>query len=130
MSRLKRRWRTTFAIQQRARELRRQMTPAERLLWRHLCRKQLGGLRFRRQHPTDRFIVDFYCAEHRLVVEIDGDVHAAQTEYDEARTEWLEARGYRVIRFTNQEVRHQLPAVLEAIYTACSGPIPDEEQPD
>jgi very-short-patch-repair endonuclease len=130
MSRLKRRWRTTFAIQQRARELRRQMTPAERLLWRHLCRKQLGGLRFRRQHPIDRFIVDFYCAEHRLAVEIDGDVHAAQTEYDKARTEWLEARGCRVIRFTNQEVRQQLPAVLEAIYTACSGPIPDEEQAD
>lgn len=126
MSRRKRRWRTSAAIQQRARELRKNMTPAERLLWRHLRRKQLGGLRFRRQHPIDRVITDFYCAEHRLVVEIDGDVHAAQTEYDEARTEWLEERGYRVLRFTNREVQRQLANVLEAIYKASGSPAPDE----
>jgi len=84
-------------------------------------------LRFRRQHPIGRFIADFYCPEHRLIIEVDGGVHIAQRERDEARTEWLEARGYRVMRFTNQEVYHQLPAVLKAIYEACSSPGPEEE---
>ena len=93
-------------------------------------RKKLDGLRFRHQHPIDRFIVDFYCAEQRLVIEIDGGVHAAQTDYDEVRSEWLEARGYRVLRFTNQQVFGQLPALLEAICRACSLPAPDDAQPD
>lgn len=119
MNEPKRRWRTTAAMQERARQLRRRMTGLERKLWQRLRRKQLDGLRFRRQHPIDRFIVDFYCPEYRLVIEIDGAVHTTQAEYDEVRTEWLEARGYRVLRFTNQEVRHRLDNVLEAIRVAC-----------
>jgi len=115
----KRRWRTTAAVQERARQLRCQMTEAERRLWRHLRRKKLDGLRFRRQHPLDRFIVDFYCVEHRLVIEVDGAIHTAQAEYDKARAEWLEARGYRILRFTDQEVHCQLHNVLEAIRVAC-----------
>jgi very-short-patch-repair endonuclease len=73
----------------RAREMRHPQTPAESRLWSRLRNAQLGGFKFRRQHPIDRFIADFYCAACRLVIEIDGDSHAAQAEYDVARTAWL-----------------------------------------
>jgi very-short-patch-repair endonuclease len=106
-------------VRQRARELRQPQTQAEAILWRQLRDRRLKGLKFRRQHPIGRFIVDFCYPKHKLVVEIDGDTHATQTEYDAARAEWLEMQGYRVIRFTNQEVYRQLPAVLEAILAAC-----------
>jgi len=111
----RRRWRTTEAIQQRARELRRAQTPAEQKLWARLRREQLYGLRFRRQHPIGRFIVDFCCVACKLVVEIDGHSHASQVEYDEERTAWLERRGYKVTRFTNEQVNRQLDAVLAEI---------------
>ena len=91
------------------------MTPAETRLWKHLRRKQLAGLRFRRQHPIDRFILDFYCPQHKLAVEVDGGIHASRVERDEVRTEWLEARGYRVVRFTNRQIEKELPEVLEEI---------------
>jgi len=107
------------AIRQRARKLRQPQTPAESRLWQRLRRRQLSGLYFRRQHPIGNFIVDFYCARSRLVVEVDGDVHSMQEEYDAARTEWLEEHGYRVIRFTNAEVLRQLDAVLESILAVC-----------
>jgi very-short-patch-repair endonuclease len=106
-------------IRQRARELRQPQTPAEAKLWQHLRRRQLKGFYFRRQHPIDHFIVDFYCARARLVVEVDGDVHAMQEEYDAARTAWLETQGYRVIRFTNSEVFGELDAVLERVLMVC-----------
>jgi very-short-patch-repair endonuclease len=107
------------AIRQRARELRRPQTPAEARLWQRLRRKQLNGYYFRRQHPIGRFVVDFYCAQAHLVVEIDGDVHAIQEEYDANRTEWLEEQGYRVTRFTNDQIFHELDAVLEHILRTC-----------
>jgi very-short-patch-repair endonuclease len=97
------------------------MTPAERLLWRHVRNRRLGGPKFRRQHPLGRFIADFYCAAQRLVVEIDGDALAGQTEYDAVRTEVLEERGYRVIRFRNEEVLRDVAGVLSAIQDACMG---------
>ena len=106
-------------IRERARELRRAMTPAEARLWQRLRHRQLAGYYFRRQHPIGRCITDFCCTRARLVVEVDGDVHAGQEEYDAARTEWLEGQGYRVIRFTNSEVSRQLEAVLERILVAC-----------
>ncbi|MFQ6015763.1 MAG: endonuclease domain-containing protein [Anaerolineae bacterium] len=109
------------AIRQRARELRRPQTPAEARLWQRLRRRQLNGHYFRRQHPIGNLIVDFYCAKARLVVEVDGDVHAMQEEHDAARTEWLEERGYRVIRFSNKQVFGKLNAVLESILAACEG---------
>ncbi len=102
-----------------ARELRQPQTPAEIKLWARLRDRQLAGYKFRRQHPIGRFIVDFYCAEHQLVIEIDGDSHAEQVEYDQARTQWLNEEGYRVIRFSNREVFNQLEAVLEAILDEC-----------
>jgi len=105
----------------RARQLRRPQTPAESVLWARLRERQLGGFKFRRQHPVGRVIVDFYCNACRLAVEVDGDSHAEQAEYDEARTEWLREQGIRVIRFTNRDVLHHLDAVLEKILAECQG---------
>ncbi len=105
----------------RARELRRASTPAERKLWSALRSKQLCGLKFRRQHPLPPYIVDFYCHEKRLVVELDGGHHneVARTAYDLERTAWLQAQGLRVIRFWNHEVEINLVGVLEAIARVC-----------
>jgi len=113
------RWRTTRAIQHRARELRRNQTSAEQKLWAKLRYKQACGYRFRRQHPIGRCIVDFYCAALKLVIEVDGDSHASQVEYDAARTAYLEERGCTVIRFANEQVHRQLDAVLDEIVRRC-----------
>ena len=113
------RWRTTAAIQNRAKELRREQTPAEQRLWARLRHKQLHGLKFRRQHPIGRFITDFCCLSERLVVELDGDSHSQQEGYDQERTAWLESRGYRVVRFANRQVERQLDAVLAEIARWC-----------
>ena len=112
---------TDAKILERARELRREMTPQERRLWRRLRGKQLYGLRFRRQHPIAPFIVDFYCHEHKLVVEIDGHTHyqPKQQGYDRARTERLTQRGFRVVRFTNRDVDRSIDGVLEEIVRRC-----------
>jgi very-short-patch-repair endonuclease len=108
-------------ILQRARDMRHPLTRAEATVWARVRNRQLG-FKIRRQHPIDRFIADFYCAEAKLLIEIDGDSHTApdQAEYDAARTEWLEARGYRVVRFENADVHHDLEAVLAAIQASCS----------
>ena len=116
----KKRIRTPAQIQQRARELRKEMTLAEKLLWSRLRNKQLKGLKFRRQHPLGPFIADFYCAARRLVVEIDGDIHDLQPERDAARTEQFEQYGYRVIRFRNKQVLNEIEDVLAAIEAACT----------
>ena len=102
-----------------ARELRKPQTPAEQKVWALIRDRQLGGLKFRRQQPLGRFIADFYCASCHLVVELDGDSHAEQAEYDATRTEWLQQQGYRVVRFTNREVENELAAVLQAILREC-----------
>jgi very-short-patch-repair endonuclease len=114
-----RRIRTSAAVQDAAKDLRKDMTPAEKLLWEHLFNRQLGGFKFRRQHPLGRFIADFYCAEARLVVEIDGGIHKVQSEQDEQRTQLLKDEGYRVIRFSNSDVENNLSEVLGAIQNAC-----------
>ena len=103
-------------ILQRARELRHPQTAAEATLWRALRSRNLG-YKFRRQHPIDRFIIDFYCAQAKLCIEVDGDSHAeaSQKEYDAARTPYLKELGYKVIRFTNNDVRYNLNAVIEEI---------------
>ena len=104
-------------IIRRASELRKNMTEAERILWSALRRKQLNGRRFRRQHPIDRFIADFYCHEARLVVEVDGGIHQLrdQREYDIGRSDELDSLGLRVIRFTNEQVKNKLQEVLSEI---------------
>jgi len=94
------------------------MTPAEQVLWEALRGKKLDGLRFRVQHPVGPFILDFWCPARKLVVELDGDIHQDQEEYDEARTKQLESYGYHVIRFHNKEVLTGLPSVLEKIREA------------
>ena len=88
----------------RARELRRDQTDVERRLWGMLCNRQLGGYKFRRQVPIDRFFADFACVEAKLIVELDGGQHGERQDYDAQRTEVLEARGWRVIRFWNHQL--------------------------
>lgn len=104
------------AIREFARELRQPQTPTEATLWRHLRNRNLK-YKFRRQHPIDFFIIDFYCADAKLLIEIDGDSHSTkeQQEYDNARTEYLEALGYKVIRFTNNDVRYNINSVVTVI---------------
>ena len=107
---------TTPEIERAARDLRHRLTRAEALLWKALRNRQLGGLRWRSQHPIGRFIVDFYCPSCKLVIEVDGQLHEYQHEYDSARTEHLEQYGYTVIRFSNEEIATNLKEVLATIY--------------
>ncbi|HSD84765.1 MAG TPA: endonuclease domain-containing protein [Anaerolineae bacterium] len=116
-------------ILQAARELRRPQTPAEQKLWSHLRDRQLDGLKIRRQHPIDKFIIDFYCADAKLCIELDGDSHAEQIEYDQVRTACLNELGYTIIRFTNREVFGQLEAVLQTIADECRTLIGNENPP-
>jgi very-short-patch-repair endonuclease len=103
----------------RAKELRKTPTPAEQTLWVKLRNRGFKGLKFRRQHPIGPFIADFYCAHHRLVIEVDGAVHSGQQEQDTSRTAQLEALGYRVLRVWNEEVESNLDGVLQKIAAAC-----------
>ncbi len=100
-----------------ARDLRRNATNAERRLWRGLRQKEVGGFRFRRQAPLDGFIVDFVAFDAKLVVEVDGATHSTEEERarDAARSATLEAMGFAVLRFPNDEVFHNLEGVLEMI---------------
>jgi very-short-patch-repair endonuclease len=117
---------TTPEIEQAARRLRQEPTRTEAHLWRALRRRQLAGLKFRFQHPVGRFIADFYCPSAQLILEIDGDVHNQQQQYDEARTEQLQAFGYRVLRFSNEEVLTDLPHVLARIEHQVKADFPPE----
>jgi very-short-patch-repair endonuclease len=95
-----------------ARQLRSAPTDAEIRLWSRLRRKQLDGFRFRRQQRIGPYIVDFFCPDAKLIVEVDGGQHNADEEKDEKRTRWLEARGYRVIRFWNNDVLSNTDGVV------------------
>jgi very-short-patch-repair endonuclease len=88
----------------RARDLRHRSTDAERKLWRLLRNRQIDGVKFRRQHKMGRYIVDFISFEARLILEVDGGQHAPSSATDKARSDWLETKGYRVIRFWNNDV--------------------------
>ena len=101
-----------------ARELRSKATAAEIRLWSRLRRKQLHGFRFRRQQPIGPFIVDFFCPEAKLVVEVDGGQHNVEEEKDAKRTRWLEERGYRVVRFWNNDVLSNTDGVVLAVLEA------------
>lgn len=103
-----------------ARNLRTTMTEAERLLWARLRRKQLAGLRFRRQHPIGRYIADFYCHEKKMVIELDGVVHENTIEYDYLREKFIKAGGYTVLRFTNDEIEHSIEMVLQRIISCAA----------
>ena len=98
-------------------ELRNRLTPAEAFLWNYLQRKKLEGRKFRRQHSTENYIVDFYCLEEKLIVELDGEVHntANQMEYDKEREQVLVDLGNKVLRFENKMVFENLESVLQEI---------------
>ncbi|MBE9047262.1 endonuclease domain-containing protein [Pleurocapsales cyanobacterium LEGE 10410] len=114
---------TTPKIEQAAKRLRKNLTPAEAILWTALRNKQLEGLRFRRQHPVGNFILDFYCPSRKLVVEVDGEIHKDRINYDRARSSKLAEYGYTVLRFSNERVMNDLSGVLAEIKrVACFSP--------
>ncbi|MTK53448.1 DUF559 domain-containing protein [Paludibacter sp.] len=98
----------------KAKELRENMTQAEKMLWEKLRRNQLG-VRFKPQHPIDIFIADFYCHFAKLVIEVDGEIHTSQQDYDDGRTAELERLGITVIRFRNEEVFDDIDKVIREI---------------
>lgn len=102
-----------------ARSMRSNPTKAEAHLWKFLRKKQLGGYRFRRQHVIDAFIVDFYCPQARLAIEVDGPIHLSDQDFDEAREDYLVELGYRVLRFENEDVLLNTTMVLERILQRC-----------
>ena len=106
-----------------ARTMRQVPTPAERRLWRALRNRQLHGLRFRRQAPIGPFIVDFFCPECCLIVEVDGATHADPAA-DASRDAWLRSRGLRLVRFWNNDVMGNMEGVLHRIAEACSASAP------
>jgi very-short-patch-repair endonuclease len=108
----------------RARRLRREDTVAEARLWNSLRHRRLGGWRWKRQVPCGPYIVDFYCAEAALIVEVDGGQHADQAAYDERRTAYLERQGLRVLRFWNSSVLTNSDGVCLMILEACGGDHP------
>ncbi len=107
-------------IKQFARELRQRQTDAEQLLWSLLRGRRLGGFKFRRQHPFRGYILDFYCEEIRLVVELDGGQHNTEQgkSYDSRRSDLLRQEGIRVLRFWNHEVLTETESILEVIWAA------------
>jgi adenine-specific DNA methylase len=112
-----------------ARSLRQQQTDAETKMWYLLRDRRLAGKKFRRQHPIPPYVVDFYCHEASLVIEIDGGQHAEQRRYDEARTRHFQERGLKVLRFWNHEVLKETEAVLHAIWVALHEPSPPTPLP-
>ncbi|MFC1484113.1 endonuclease domain-containing protein [Candidatus Neomarinimicrobiota bacterium] len=107
-----------------AREKRHAPTPAEDRLWQRLRRRQLLGVKFRRQHTVDRFIVDFYCSTTGLVIEVDGPIHRYTAEEDAIRQAFLEYAGLRVLRFTNNRIEDNMEDVLREIESALQ---PDQQ---
>ena len=104
-------------ILEKAKALRKNMTEAENILWEKLKNKQVLNLRFRRQHPIDIFIADFYCHSARLVIELDGEIHYKQKEYDKGRTAEMERFDIKVIRFKNSEIENNIDHVIKSIET-------------
>ena len=98
-------------------QMRREMTPAEKLLWERPRGNRLGGLKFRRQQIIEGFVVDFYCHVARLAVEADGDVHGTQVEYDQERDEIIATHELCILRFSNQQILNDTEAVLMRIVT-------------
>lgn len=103
-----------------ARSLRKRMTKAETILWSVLRGRRFDGYKFRRQVPIDWFIVDFLCSQQQLIIEIDGSIHDMQKGYDNDREQEIRKRGYRILRFTNDDIQDRLPVVLRTIHQALS----------
>lgn len=103
---------------ERARELRKKQTPAEQILWECLRNRRLLNTKFRRQHNIGRYIVDFYCHEKLLIIELDGSIHATQQAEDSIRENWLRSNNFTVIRFNNEQIFNNIEFVLDAIVQA------------
>ena len=112
-------------LKTRRRELRNAPTPAEVVLWKHLQRRQLLGKKFRRQHSIGRYVVDFFCPECNLAIELDGMPHyqILREEYEAERTGFLEGLGVHLVRFDNRLVFENLEAVLKEIREAIRNPV-------
>lgn len=108
----------------RARQLRKQATPAEKILWEQLRNRRLIGIKFRRQHVLGRYIVDFFCPAKHIAIKLDGEIHRYQEEDDLNRTINLEEMGVKVIRFRNKDVEQDLDTVLVKIAESCTLPYP------
>ena len=110
-----------------AKQMRKNSTKAEEILWQRLKNKQLEGLKFRRQHPIDKFVADFYCHEKKLMIEIDGNIHNLneQKDLDKGRTETLNEFGIRVLRFKNEEILTNIEDVMIKI----AGGLIDDKKP-
>ena len=109
----------SFEMLERAKKLRREMTPGEKILWKELRTNKLKGLHFRRQQIVHGYFADFYCHQHELIVELDGGIHELQKEYDAEREDYLIAIGFRIIRFTNEDITGNLKGVLQKIVDVC-----------
>ena len=106
-------------VKLRAKEHRKTPTPAEQIMWAHLRSRKLCGLKFRSHRPIGPYIADFYGAQHKLVVELDGGVHLNQAAYDLDRTAYLAGRGIQVLRVRNEMVENDMEKVMERIASAC-----------
>ena len=104
-------------MKSRARSLRRNSTDAEIILWQHLRGRRLLGYKFRRQVPVGKYIVDFLCEDQAIVIELDGGQHMEQERYDQTRTNWLQANGFLVLRFWNNDIAENLEGVLESLFS-------------
>ena len=113
--------RTTPKGYKHARELRKVPTLAEIKLWAHLRGGRLNGVKFRRQHAIGQYIPDFCSIKHRLIIELDGSQHIEQEEYDNERTAFFTSKGYRVLRFWNNDVLNDLDSVLKVILWTLNG---------
>jgi very-short-patch-repair endonuclease len=109
----------SYEMRERAKKLRREMTPAEKILWKEIRANRLIGLHFRRQQIIHGYFADFYCHQHALIVELDGGIHDLQKEYDAEREAYLLALGFRIIRFRNGEITENLKDVLQKIVDEC-----------
>jgi very-short-patch-repair endonuclease len=108
----------------RARSLRKKWTDTELRLWQLVRNRGVGQHKFRRQHPVGPYVADFVCLEQKLIIEVDGSQHADQTKHDAARTAYLEAQGFRVLRFWDNEILLQTDSVMQVIFDALTGPSP------
>jgi adenine-specific DNA-methyltransferase len=107
------------SITARARELRKNMTPAERILWKAIRSRRFANFKFRRQHPFGEYILDFYCSNTQLLLEIDGETHLGNEKADEKRSAWLQQQGVKVLRFWNTQIYDEFESVLEMIFREC-----------
>ena len=95
-----------------SRKLRLNLTPSEQILWNKLRKRQIGGYKFRNQHPVYRYILDFYCHSKKIAIEIDGEIHKERKDYDQYRDQYLQNAGIETLRFSIDEIKNHLSAVL------------------